>query len=140
MRIAGCGRPELVTDVWMDDPGDVAQTPEDWDELPPSASDPWSNPNAWGQIDWREVPNPNGGEAIRDYWNRNPLPIVEVPDDLWQIDDDDPLGRPMAKGIVNLYLEKSASLQASSLQIAQAFPQFSAGIGQFGRRVQAVDV
>ena len=38
MRIAGCGRPELVTDVWMDDPGDVAQTPEDWDELPPSAS------------------------------------------------------------------------------------------------------
>ena len=34
----------------------------------------------------------------------------------------------MAKGIVNLYLEKSASLQASSLQIAQAFPNSVLGL------------
>ena len=96
MRIAGCGRPELVSDVRVDHHSSVAQTPEDWDELPPSASDPWSNPNAWGQIDWREAPNPNGGAAISDYWGRNPLPIVEVPDDFWQVEEDDPLGRPTA--------------------------------------------
>ena len=128
MRVAGCGRPELVSDVRIDEPSSVAQTPEDWDELPPSSSDPWSNPNAWGQIDWREIPNPNGGAAIRDYWGSNPSPIVEVPDDFWQVEEDDPLGRPTAKGIVNLYLEKSAPLQASSQQIAQAFPNTVTGL------------
>lgn len=128
MRMAGCGRPEMTPEVRTDYLGDVVHPPEDWNERPPSASDPWSNPNTWDQVDWSEVPNQEGGEAIRDYWNRNPVPIVEVPDDLWRIDEDDPLGRPVATGIVNLYLDKSASLQSSSLQIAQAFPNSVVGL------------
>ena len=59
------------------------------------------NPAGIGDaIVWDELPNAEAGDAIRDYWLEPPAQVVDLPEDAWEVDEDDPLGRKVASGIV----------------------------------------
>ena len=122
LRLAGCGRPEPSYSASNEYGGQPPGIPNDWNEVPPTPSDNWGNDQSWDEISWEESPNPEGGSAVRDYWLEPPTEVVVVPDDQWEVSDDDPLGRRVASGIVNLYTEQAADLRDLSMQIAQAFP------------------
>ena len=122
MRLAGCGRPDAATADNGTYYGEPPVAPDDWIEVPPAVTDDWTSGGDRDAIVWDELPNADASDAIRDYWLEPPAQVVDLPEDAWEVDEDDPLGRKVASGIVNLYVTKESNLKGLSLQIAQAFP------------------
>ena len=122
MRLAGCGRPDAATADNGTYYGEPPVAPDDWIEVPPAVTDDWKSGGDWDAIVWDELPNADASDAIRDYWLEPPAQVVDLPEDAWEVDEDAPLGRKVASGIVNLYVTKESNLKGLSLQIAQAFP------------------
>ena len=109
MRLAGCGRPDFTADNGTYY-GEPPVAPDDWMEVPPAVTDDWQSGGDWDAIVWDELPNAEAGDAIRDYWLEPPAQVVDLPEDAWEVDEDDPLGRKVASGIVNLLCDKGVQL------------------------------